>query len=250
MAYRYVTSRDDYRDFASGSVLHSAPGYPAYPVRLSSELFLRALSHLPDRLAGLWDPCCGSGILITTVGLLHRERLRYILATDIDPEAAALAVRNVALLTGTGLTARADKLRERQNEFDKAVHREAAEAAIRLAQRLAASGGDLPASVATADVFDPASLAAVVPTPPPDLVLIDLPYGKQTTWAGSPPLDTEPTYAAMRALAAVLPDHAVIALTVHGRKVPTAPGIQALERFRVGTRAGLVARAAQIRECE
>jgi len=249
MAYRLATSRDDYRDLASGSVLRSAPGYPAYPVRLSSELFLRALSHLPERPAGLWDPCCGSGILITTVGLLHRERLRYVLATDVDPEAVALALRNVALLTGTGLAARADELRERQKEFDKAVHGEAAEAAMRLAQRPANSGGDLSASVAAADVFDPVSLSAVVSTPPPYLVLTDLPYGNQTTWVGSPPSNAEPTHAAMRALAAVLPDHAVIALTVQGRKVPTPPELQPLERFRVGTRAGLLARVAQIREC-
>lgn len=249
MGYRIVTSRDDYRDLSSGSVLYSVPGYPAYPVRLASELFQRAVERLPDRPVGLWDPCCGSGVMITTIGLLHRDRLRFVLATDVEPAATSLASRNVALLTDRGLTARAEELRLRRQAFGKASHAEAAEAAGRLARRLGVAGGDLPGNAAVADVFDPVTLRAVLPAYPPDLVLTDVPYGEQTNWVGSP-TGVEPLQGAMQALAAVLPDHAVIALTVLGRKVPTAPGLRPLERFRVGPRAGVLIRAAEIRECE
>jgi len=40
MSYRMVPVRADHRDLASGFVLRSAPGHPAFPVRLAEELFL------------------------------------------------------------------------------------------------------------------------------------------------------------------------------------------------------------------
>lgn len=119
MAYRIATERADYRDLASGSVLRSAPGHPAFPVRLAQELFLRAASHLPEKPLTLWDPCCGSGYLATVLGLLHRPRLQRVFATDIAPGAVSIASDNLALLTGAGLAARADELRGRQLDFGK-----------------------------------------------------------------------------------------------------------------------------------
>lgn len=50
MPYRPATARSDHRDLASGFVLRSAPGYPAFPVRLAQELFLRAAAYLPVRV--------------------------------------------------------------------------------------------------------------------------------------------------------------------------------------------------------
>ncbi len=102
MAYRIATEREDYSDLASGSVLRSAPGYPAFPVRLAQELFLRAATHRPAAPLTLWDPCCGSGYLVTVIGLLHRPRLRRVIATDVQPQAVSLATENLALLTGRG----------------------------------------------------------------------------------------------------------------------------------------------------
>lgn len=46
MAYR-TTSREHHDGLASGLVTHSAPGLPAYLVRLAEELFLRAADHAP-----------------------------------------------------------------------------------------------------------------------------------------------------------------------------------------------------------
>ena len=46
MTYRYALTRESYADL-SGGVLHSAPGFPAFPVRLASEMFQRALAFSP-----------------------------------------------------------------------------------------------------------------------------------------------------------------------------------------------------------
>jgi 23S rRNA (guanine2535-N1)-methyltransferase len=222
MAYRIATERADYRDLASGSVLRSAPGHPAFPVRLAQELFLRAVTHLPEGPLTLWDPCCGSGYLATVLGLLHRPRLQRVIATDIAPEAVSLASSNFALLTSARLAARADELRARQSAFGKPSYGEAA-------GRLAAT------------------LAAGVSSAAPDVVVTDLPYGTQTGWGGHNVPQTEPIHGMLRALCAVLPEHAVLAVTTQSRKFPLPPDVRPLERFRVGTRASFTGRAGELR---
>ncbi|WP_436975454.1 hypothetical protein [Nonomuraea angiospora] len=42
MSYRHATLQRDCQDLASGAVLRSAPGFPAFPVRPASEVFQRA----------------------------------------------------------------------------------------------------------------------------------------------------------------------------------------------------------------
>ncbi len=251
MAYRYPGGGVDHSDLASGSVLRSAPGHPAFPVRLGRELFLRAAAHLPGRAPlGLWDPCCGSGYLATVVGMLHRERLRYVLCSDAAAEAAALAGRNLALLTGAGLAERARDLRRRAAEHGKPGYEAAAEAADRLAGRLRETGGDLPGYTRVADVFEPdglaTALAAAAPVPP-DVVLTDVPYGVQTSWLGAVPADGEPLPALVRSLCDVLPDHAVIVLCSRARKLSLGTGVPTLERLRSGRRAAFLGRVADLR---
>jgi tRNA G10 N-methylase Trm11 len=246
MAYR-LTERADHSDVASGFVLRSVPGHPAFPVRLAQELFLRAVTHLPEGPLTLWDPCCGSGYLATVLGLLHRPRLGRVVASDIAPEAVSIAKGNVSLLTSAGLAARAAELRVRQRDFDKPSYGEAAEAAGRLAATLAASGGDLAATATVADVFDPASLAAALATAAPDVVVTDLPYGTQTAWAGPHVPSTDPIHGMLRGLAAVLPEHAVLAVATRARRFPPPPGVRPLERLRVGTRVAFIGRAGELR---
>ncbi|MFD0803959.1 rRNA methyltransferase, partial [Streptomonospora algeriensis] len=181
MAYRYATERRDHSDLASGNVLRSAPGHPGFPVRLADELFQRALAHLPAAPVSLWDPCCGSGHLAAAVGLLHRDRLRRLLATDTDPAALSLAERNLALLTRSGLAERERGLRADAAEFGKPVLLERVGTAGRLAERLDKLGGDLEHRVRAGDAFAPVALEH-----PVDLVLTDVPYGGLTAFSGAP----------------------------------------------------------------
>ncbi|APU14090.1 MULTISPECIES: hypothetical protein [Actinoalloteichus] len=196
MSYRFAVERTDHADLASGSVLRSAPGFPAFPVRPAVELFARARAWLPDRRElTLWDPLCGSGYLLTVLGLLYRRELGTVLASDIDPRACELATENLAMLSTAGLRARATRLRELAGQFDKPSYAEAAEAAGRLDGLLRVGGGDLPALIRRTDATDPAETqAAVAGLPPVDLVITDLPYGEQTDWQGRAEA-TDPTAA-------------------------------------------------------
>ncbi|MDA8371116.1 MAG: rRNA methyltransferase [Nocardiopsaceae bacterium] len=240
MAYRYATEHVDHSDLASGCVLRSAPGRPGFPVRLASELFQRAAAHVGNGPVALWDPCCGSGHLATVVGLLHRDRLAYVLATDVDTDAVGIAERNLGLLTAHGLAERERELRWAAAEFGRPAFLERAEAARRLAADLARLGGDLSHTVRVGDAFRPA-----VPERPVDVVLTDVPYGGLTRWVGEP-ADEDPVVELLRALASALPDHAVLAVVARARKVAVS-GVRVLERVRVGNRAAAVLRAADLR---
>jgi hypothetical protein len=247
MSYRHVVGSRDYSDVASGFVLRSAPGYPAFPVRLAEEIFLRAAARRPaGPPIGLWDPCCGSGYLATVLGLLHRDRLASVLGTDADPEAVALAGRNLSLLSEPGLAERRGELTRRSVVQARAGQVEAAAAAYRLGTRLRAGGGDLPARVAEADVGDPGQLATAINGGPlPSVVITDIPYGRQTDWAGSLSTADDPIAALVRSLCEVLADDAIVALCAQTRKISL--GAPALEHFRVGHRAVFIGRVADLR---
>lgn len=83
MVYRYAVTRENYADF-SGGVLHSAPGFPQFPVRLASEMFQRAIALVPSSTAQVWDPCCGSGHLLTALAFQHRRDITSVLGTDVE----------------------------------------------------------------------------------------------------------------------------------------------------------------------
>ncbi|GAA2432683.1 hypothetical protein GCM10010191_53400 [Actinomadura vinacea] len=241
MAYRYAVVRENYEHLASGGVLHSAPGFPAFPVRLASEMFQRALALRRERAAMVWDPCCGSGYLLTVLGLLHRRQITAVLGTDIDPAALRLAEQNLGLLDEAGLTARAADLDARAERWDKPFYAAAAQAARRLAGGLPAGQGAVPHALRRADVFDPDQLRQALDGRRPGLVITDVPYGEQTDWRG--PGGASGTAGMLRALGAVLPEDAVIAVAVRGRRLRLDDGPRADASFRIGTRAVALFRA-------
>lgn len=236
MVYLYETARVDHSDLAGGSVLHSAPGMPAFPVRLAAEIFQRALAlRGGTEPAVVWDPCCGSGYLLTVLALLQRPRVKALLASDLSEDALGTARANLNLLTETGLRSRAAELADRAERFGKPGYAQAAEAAERLARRLAAGGGPVPHRLRRADVFDPAQLAAAIDGHEPDIVITDPPYDEQTNWQGGHQDKGLP--AMMAALGEVLPPHTVVAVAVRGRRVPVGAGVRPRQLLRIGTRA-------------
>jgi 23S rRNA (guanine2535-N1)-methyltransferase len=240
-AYK-MTGQQIHGDLASGWVLHSAPGFPAFPVRLAEEMFLRSIEYCGRDRVALWDPCCGSGYLVTALALLRRVRLTEVICSDISTDAVALASRNLRLLTDDGLTEREQVLRRRAEEFGKRSYAEAAEAAVRLRAALDVAGGDLPARAEVADAFDPASLSEAVRHSTPDLVITDVPYGRQTGWAGSAADGEDHIARLVEAITDVAP-HAIVAVCASARKIPVPGRRTALSRFRVGSRAVLIVAA-------
>ncbi len=244
MTYRFATDRADYSDFASGHVLASAPGRTGFPARLATELFQRAAAHLERRrVAEPWavlDPCCGAGQLLTTVGLLHRDRIRALVAVDIDPDAVALADRNLALLAPGGLDRREAELRVAAIDAGRPGLAEAADAATRLAAeiRSAATAHTLVATTAVADATDAAALTGAAGQGEIDLVIADVPHGNWSEWrTGGQAGETQaPLDALLVALRPVLNPGAVVAIASDKGQRPGHEAYRRLEWWQIGRR--------------
>jgi hypothetical protein len=235
MAYRYERERRDHNDLAAGRVLHGARGATAFPVRLASELAQRAFAAADLEQPLVYDPCCGSGYLLTVVGFLHGNRLAGLIASDVSPEAVSLCTRNLALLDAAGLGRREARLRHDLEAFGKPAHRDALASCDRLRRLLP---GNLPRRTFVADAGDPGAVAAGLGLSRPDLVLTDLPYGRLADWsgtaAGAPSL--------LGALARVLRPGAVVGLAGPRTERPAHGAYETVERWQLGRRALAVLR--------
>ncbi|TQX81287.1 MULTISPECIES: hypothetical protein, partial [unclassified Rhizobium] len=146
---KFAYSRADLpsEDLASGRVLFSRPGLTAFPVRLASELFLRAASVLASggrpSPYHFYDPTCGGGYLATVLGFLHGDQLQNISMSDISTEAVSVAVKNAALLTSEGLSWRLSDLSNLVVLHNRQSHR----AALQSGNKLFALLRHLPTNV-------------------------------------------------------------------------------------------------------
>ncbi|HHT42392.1 MAG TPA: hypothetical protein GX014_03230 [Firmicutes bacterium] len=182
MKYRFEVERKDYSDFASGRVLYSAPNTTAFPVRLASEIVQRAFDILEAKGAKgpytIYDPCCGGGFLLATVGFLFSERIAELIGTDIDPDVLEVAAKNLSLLSQAGLEGRERELQGFEAAFGKASHREALASLGRL--RALLGGREIKTSCQQRDIATPNAF----PIAGSDIVMTDLPYGQLVSWAG------------------------------------------------------------------
>jgi 23S rRNA (guanine2535-N1)-methyltransferase len=241
MPYRFVQERGDYAAFASGQVLQSLPGRTAFPVRLASEIFQRCATLLAADGAGgpytLYDPCCGGAHLLTTLAFLHGDRLARVFGSDIDAEAVELAGRNLALLTTAGLDARIAALAALRERHGKASHAEALAHATTLRAALAASRL-VPTEVFVADATGDAVLVGQIGTGAIDLVIADIPYGRQSAWQATG-LAVDPTIAPSALLAALLPmlaTPAIVAIAANRGERSGHPAYRRVAQLQLGKR--------------
>ncbi len=246
MPYRFATQDQDYSDFSGGRVLYSLPGYPAFPVRLSSEIFQRAVRHLdrsPARLH-VYDPTCGGAYHLTALGLLHGEQIQTISASDVDEGAVRLARRNLSLLQPDGMQRREDEIRRMYAEYGKPSHADALRSTAVLRDLLQ----DKPAietHVFEADALDPAAVERGLQGAKVDLVISDIPYGQMSGWVRSQTRceeATSPPYQMLEALLGVLAPQAVAAMAADKAQKIAHPAYERVEHFKLGKRQVVVLR--------
>ena len=254
MPYLFATEPRDYADLASGRVLHSLPGYPAFPVRLASEIFQRCLAR---RAAGgltapcvVYDPCCGTGYLLSVVALLHWEAVQHVIASDIAAQAVSLANRNLDLLTLNGLDRRGVEIAAMLKVYGKDSHREALESCQRLRQWVAPRAAAHPILTQTfqADAADGAALAAHLRGTRVDIVITDIPYGQHSQWQSAAPLfstGADPVWGMLDALRGVLSPQGLVAVAADKRQKVAHADYRRVEHFQVGKRRVVILQAAQ-----
>lgn len=244
MPYLFATQNLDYSDYSSGRVLYSQPGAPAFPVRLASEIFQRALHILgadrpgQERRLALFDPVCGGAYHLTTLGFLHGEWIDSITASDIDPETLSLAQRNIDLLSPNGIEHRITEILRMHSEYGKPSHLDALRSANILLHRLKQSNRTITARTFVASAFDSSALSHALSGLPIDLVFSDVPYGQLSAWCG---LDGEekavpPIQRMLASLLPLLNHYTLLAIAADKHQKVACTGYRRVSHFGIGKR--------------
>jgi SAM-dependent methyltransferase len=247
MPYRFATERSDASALASGHILRSAPGRTGFPARLATELFQRGVARLTD--AGVrppfivYDPCCGTGQLLTTVGLLHRDVIRELIGSDIDDAAIALARRNLALVSPEGLERRIAELADLHDRFGKPGHAAALDDAERWLEPMTRSGSvGIVTDAFVADATRPGSLIGRIGDQTVDLVITDVPYGNWSAWSserlasGDDAPNESPLDRLLETIRPVLAPGALVTLVSGKDQRVSHPAYRRVERWQLGRR--------------
>lgn len=180
MVYKYCENMN-FEDLASGRVIAQRSGFPNFPVRLAQEIFGRCYHYLEprDRIC-VYDPCCGGGYLLATLGFLNYDKIKTIIASDISEEAIQLASENLSLLGTEGLKRRIEQLNQLRLLYHKASHTEALDSAIHLQNILTSANHEIERRVFQTDIlaktpFDNMHFQA-------DIIFTDVPYGNLAEW--------------------------------------------------------------------
>jgi hypothetical protein len=242
MQYRHTPDRN-FEDFASGRVFYSQPGYPAFPVRLASEIYQRCQVHWRSasslELCTLYDPTCGGGYWLGVLAYLHWDEISKIYASDIDPGAVELAERNLSLLTTPGLDHRMAEIEALLSTYGKGSHAGALESAKQFQRQLAIhlNKHAIFTHVFQADATIPGAVQRGISGLKIDILLADIPYGWHSEWQGTElKAEESPIWQMLEALLPVFSARSVIAIAANKSQKIEHAGYRRLERFQVGKR--------------
>ena len=178
MIYKYF-QKNNYEDFSSGRFFYHKPKYPNYPVRLAGEIFCRCLEYIDKKNEiVIYDPCCGSGYMLTVLGYLFNEKIKTIYASDILNEAIELARKNLSLLSYAGIEERKNELLDLFGKFAKKSHKDALQSLNNLRKHLK---HEIAVNCYTQDILSTNRSKNIKFTA--DVVMTDVPYGDLTAWS-------------------------------------------------------------------
>jgi tRNA G10 N-methylase Trm11 len=227
MKYRFTAEKQNYEHLSAGRVIRSMPGMTSFPVRLASEVFQVCAAYLPPRPLRVYDPCCGSGYLLTVLGLLHPQQIACLYGSDINRVAAVIARKNLSLLTLAGLLEREQEITHLLNEYGKESHRAALDSLRQLTPQIAAR--PVPAHSWVADAATPVLAAQSL-----DVIITDVPYGQLVNWEGS--AGQQPIYTLLENQRRVLAPAAVAAIISDKTVKVQHPAYERLHHSTLGKR--------------
>jgi hypothetical protein len=240
MQYKYVKEQVDYSDLASGRVLFSAPGHPAFPVRLASEIFQRCMASREtickdSSPCTVYDPCCGAAYHLSVLGFLHTEHIRELIASDINEKATDIARQNLGLLNPAGLEKRINDISRMLELYSKDSHREALASALTLKSRIEA-GHTIRTTIFQADATDRKSITMSVKPGSVDIVFTDVPYGQHSQWGHASSGRPDPLWSMLEALLPVLSPSGILAIVSDKRQKVSHERYRRVDHFQIGKR--------------
>jgi len=245
MQYKYEKEPLDYSDLASGRVFYSSPGYPAFPVRLASEIFQRCVASR-ETIYGdatactLYDPCCGGAYHLSVVAYLHGKHIREIIGSDIDAKAVALAKTNLGLLSIAGLDQRIGEIAKMMEQYNKDSHKDALKSAYILREKIMTLDQEHPllTRVFQASATKSKTIMKNIKSKSVDIVFTDVPYGQHSQWQGLNSKEelSNPTWLMLDALLGILSSSSILAIVSDKRQKVSHERYQRVEKFQLGKR--------------
>ncbi len=244
MQYKYEKELVDYSDFASGRVFYSASGYPAFPVRLASEIFQRCMANRETIYENatpctVYDPCCGAAYHLSILGYLHGRNIQEIIASDIDEKAVALAKANLGLLSAAGLDQRIREITRMIEQYNKDSHKEALKSALVLKDRIPTMESSIATRAFQANATDRGTIEKNIKARSVDIVFTDVPYGQHSQWHESMEL-SNPIELMLDALSGILSSSSILAIVADKRQKVSHERYQRVEKFQIGKRQVLI----------
>lgn len=244
MQYKYEKIDADYSDLASGRVFYNLPGYPAFPVRLASEIFQRCVAHRQQiyqttARCALYDPCCGAAYHLSIIAYLHRRHIREIIASDIDEKAVAFAKRNLGLLSIAGLEKRIVEINTMIEQYHKDSHKDALNSAQVLKNKIIAFDQEHPLVTKTfqANATDRNAMMQNISTGTVDIVFTDVPYGQHSQWRDSDSKElSNPVRLMLDAILEILSPSSIVAIVSDKQQKVFHERYQRIEHFQIGKR--------------
>jgi hypothetical protein len=244
MQYKYEKADSDYSDLASGRVFYNLPGYPAFPVRLASEIFQRCLASREELYqtatpCTLYDPCCGAAYDLSVIAYLHRPHIREIMASDIDEKAVAFAERNLGLLHVAGLEKRIHEIITMLEQYHKDSHRDALQSAYVLRNKIADldQGYPLTTKVFQASATDNKTMLKNIGAQRVDIIFTDVPYGQHSQWHDSGSNESSnPIWLMLDAILGILSSSSIVAIASDKGQKVFHERYQRIEHFQIGKR--------------
>jgi hypothetical protein len=242
MPYIHVTEKEDYSDLASGRVLYNTPGYPAFPVRLASEIFQRCQKLLGRDSSQssyvIFDPVCGGSYLLSVLAFLHWESIQSIFASDIDNQILVSAEKNLGLLSLQGMDNRIDEIKNLMSTWRKESHAAALDSALRLRRQLVENQKlhQIQIKIFQADILNPHSLPMYLREKSVDIVIADVPYGIRSTWIVSQHDITSPVSLMLTNLLPFLSEKSIVVISADKHTKVTYPKYRRRDRFQIGKR--------------
>ncbi len=178
---------------------------PCFPVRLNLELFELAFHRLNRPRLSVYDPCCGSGFSLTTLGMMKQEKIECLYASDVNPACVEAAQCNTAMLTPEGLTSASEKILSNETASPERK-KQLTEARTKLLPYL--TNHTLRKEVFPHDILESApQLPQKI-----DYIFADIPYGNLTEWTNRAGCDN-PSLQFLRNIEKILSTKGIVVIS-------------------------------------
>lgn len=227
---QYIYSKNQsYEHLSAGHVIYGLSGSPNFPIRLAHEVFNRCLSHQKKQRVSVYDPCCGTGYLLTTVGLLNPHRIATMRGSDINVNFIEVARKNLGLLGTQGLDKREEELVMLATQYQKSSHIRALESVDLMREMIADLDHPVDFEIFHRDILSPNTSPG--PSFTADIIITDVPYLQLVDWNGAGGINT-----LLNNIRVNIDTESIIAVVHDKRQKIANEFYERIERFKVGKR--------------